>query len=396
MNLNESYRDLTENGLNYEDVYGLNRSFTIFTGFPTHKIYYVRPEPKYEPIPKPQKVKKITSRRAPMSQSNIDATIKRLPLVGVRGMYMKGGKLLRAVQYLSEGNGIRKTAREVGMSKCTVGKLMRQLKMRGRELHCKCGLPSTHQGWCSHRLKDSPSRREFLSNWALTNKNMCEHGALTSRCSICWGKKSKTVRETVGIEQVCKHGLLKCSCAICIENIPINGGKRVIKPEVIIQPPNQLRIAHDATKKERDVELFESVLGGHTYVLTAEAYALPVSSCRNIVMKIMYRTLEIAEAESWYNEKRYFKVSEMRKNKSALMAIVEGGYQPNRHVEKTDTEEDIAGQGQDITVFLKNLYYDIQKEQRHLENQLRLVEVAIKAIDDYNKGAKKLKEFYEN
>jgi len=88
-----------------------------------------------------------------------------------RGMYAQGDKLEKAAKLLEEGKSVRKIVELTGMSKGTVSKLRSILKETlGIEPVCGCGLPATHQGFCSFRVTNSPNRQEFLKKWHLKQK----------------------------------------------------------------------------------------------------------------------------------------------------------------------------------------------------------------------------------
>lgn len=89
---------------------------------------------------------------------------------GCGSMYGKSGQLVEIGSALLSGMGIRATARKVGCSKNTVGKLYKILlaerSRRGMgDILCPCGLPSIHQGWCTERFRRSPQRQAFMKEW---------------------------------------------------------------------------------------------------------------------------------------------------------------------------------------------------------------------------------------
>lgn len=60
------------------------------------------------------------------------------------------------------GNGIRATAKAVGLHRDTVAKYYHL----GEKKRCPCGKPMTHRGWCSSRVARSPGRQKFLARFA--------------------------------------------------------------------------------------------------------------------------------------------------------------------------------------------------------------------------------------
>ena len=97
-------------------------------------------------------------------------TVTTIPAGATRGMYARGNKLENIRNSLLSGNGIRKTARILGVSKCTVGKCLKLLLASRRDagagdIMCRCGQASTHQGWCWYRFKESPKRQQFMKRW---------------------------------------------------------------------------------------------------------------------------------------------------------------------------------------------------------------------------------------
>lgn len=59
------------------------------------------------------------------------------------------------------GNGIRATARAVGLHRDTVAKYYHL----GEKKSCPCGKPMTHKGWCASRIARSPGRQKFLARF---------------------------------------------------------------------------------------------------------------------------------------------------------------------------------------------------------------------------------------
>jgi hypothetical protein len=66
---------------------------------------------------------------------------------------------------LMEGRSIRETARITGKSKNTIKRYKRIFEEQGEKFRCKCGLLSSHQGWCSHRYNNSIARQSFIEDW---------------------------------------------------------------------------------------------------------------------------------------------------------------------------------------------------------------------------------------
>lgn len=90
------------------------------------------------------------------------------------GMYMRGDTLERIGKALMDGNGIRKTAKIVGVSKNTVKKFYRILlairfKAGMGDILCPCGDHIGHQGWCTYRYSQSPERQKFMRDWNRKN-----------------------------------------------------------------------------------------------------------------------------------------------------------------------------------------------------------------------------------
>lgn len=68
-------------------------------------------------------------------------------------------------QILLGGISIRWTVRLTGVSKQTVRRIERQLRLEGEKRVCPCGLDAKHQGWCSFRFRQSPARQSFMKRW---------------------------------------------------------------------------------------------------------------------------------------------------------------------------------------------------------------------------------------
>ena len=74
--------------------------------------------------------------------------------------------LENAHKLLQKGDSIRKVSSELGLSKNTVKKYKRIWEAEsGKRFRCRCGLPSSHQGWCSHRYNNSIARQSFIEDW---------------------------------------------------------------------------------------------------------------------------------------------------------------------------------------------------------------------------------------
>lgn len=66
------------------------------------------------------------------------------------------------------GRSVRSIAEELGTSKVTVGVHRKAFEAeRGGfvDIFCACGQQAFHKGWCTERLKLSPSRQAFLRQW---------------------------------------------------------------------------------------------------------------------------------------------------------------------------------------------------------------------------------------
>ena len=81
--------------------------------------------------------------------------------------FLKPEKIKQLVDQIEKGEEIRKISRETGVSKNTVTHIQRVViaeKISTGEAVplCGCGQPAGHNGWCSHRLAESPKRQKFL------------------------------------------------------------------------------------------------------------------------------------------------------------------------------------------------------------------------------------------
>jgi hypothetical protein len=64
------------------------------------------------------------------------------------------------------GDSIRNAARTGGVSKLTAEKFYKDFKSEGLvQPLCGCGKEAGHNGWCSHRYKQSQSRQTFMEHW---------------------------------------------------------------------------------------------------------------------------------------------------------------------------------------------------------------------------------------
>lgn len=66
------------------------------------------------------------------------------------------------IRSLSSGIGVRETAVNVGVNKCTVGKILVSLEAASGALLCQCGRSLRHRGWCGSRFARSAGRQEFM------------------------------------------------------------------------------------------------------------------------------------------------------------------------------------------------------------------------------------------
>jgi len=77
-------------------------------------------------------------------------------------------KQIEIFELIGKGFSIRQIAKELGISKVTVGKRSRfirtSLDMRDGGV-CGCGKEGGHNGWCSYRFKSSPARQKFMQRW---------------------------------------------------------------------------------------------------------------------------------------------------------------------------------------------------------------------------------------
>lgn len=78
--------------------------------------------------------------------------------------YQRNGKLQKVIDSILSGNGIKKTARNVGVSTWLASKVYHELSKK-TGIYCKCGQEITHRGWCHYRYIESPKRQEFIKNW---------------------------------------------------------------------------------------------------------------------------------------------------------------------------------------------------------------------------------------
>jgi hypothetical protein len=136
-NKHETDKEFIDNGLDKEDLYG-DSDLNLYKGkFSSYKF----------------------------GMTNLSETLST-----AFGMYMRNGILENIGKSLLSGNGIRKTARDLGVSKCTVGKFQRilrefMLKSGRGDILCKCGQWVGHQGWCSYRYSKSEKRQKFMKKW---------------------------------------------------------------------------------------------------------------------------------------------------------------------------------------------------------------------------------------
>lgn len=79
------------------------------------------------------------------------------------GCYPRGVKLTNIILALMAGNGIRSVSRLVGCHKTTAAKVRRQMVAQRGEIHCPCGQPCTHRGWCHFRFVKSPRRQAIVA-----------------------------------------------------------------------------------------------------------------------------------------------------------------------------------------------------------------------------------------
>lgn len=70
--------------------------------------------------------------------------------------------MLQMQALFEAGNGIRATAKAVGLHRDTVAKYYHL----GEKKRCPCGKPMTHKGWCSSRVARSPGRQTFLARFS--------------------------------------------------------------------------------------------------------------------------------------------------------------------------------------------------------------------------------------
>lgn len=81
-------------------------------------------------------------------------------------------KRMAVVDALMRGDSVRTVARNVGVSKVTVGqyrKLISAAELCGlddaRLPMCECGKNAGHKEWCETRIGKSEARQNFLNKW---------------------------------------------------------------------------------------------------------------------------------------------------------------------------------------------------------------------------------------
>lgn len=89
-----------------------------------------------------------------------------------RARVLPADKAEELLALFRDGHPIRGAARIAGVSPQTARRYARQV---GEAYLCKCGEPSTHQGWCSYRYAMSPSRQAMHGRTVLTDE----------RCQMC-------------------------------------------------------------------------------------------------------------------------------------------------------------------------------------------------------------------
>lgn len=83
-------------------------------------------------------------------------------------MHGRSGQLDRMARMVMSGVSLRAVTRACGCGKPTIQRLHRileteRLRAGLDRILCACGRPSTHRGWCSIRLKQSPKRQATLA-----------------------------------------------------------------------------------------------------------------------------------------------------------------------------------------------------------------------------------------
>jgi hypothetical protein len=95
-----------------------------------------------------------------------------------RGMYMRKGQLVLVGQMLLAGHSIRSVSFITGVHRATVRRMKVIIEdILDEPLTCPCGQPATHQGWCRHRLSNSPDRQEFLARMHSKQRHVAANAA---------------------------------------------------------------------------------------------------------------------------------------------------------------------------------------------------------------------------
>ena len=81
---------------------------------------------------------------------------------GRPAVYHRSGKFDAVKLLVIEGKSNRAIQRELGISKHTVARYRFFIEAEFGIGRCPCGLPATHQGWCSYRYDNSPKRQAVM------------------------------------------------------------------------------------------------------------------------------------------------------------------------------------------------------------------------------------------
>jgi transposase-like protein len=154
-------------------------------------------------------------------------------------------KLIKLRAALEAGESTRSAARTAGVHHNTATKWRRIWKI---DVNCACGLPSTHQGWCAVRLKQSPRRQEVL-------KKLHEPKAM--RTSVAhWGELSTLFSSFERCVEACAR-------LDAYRLAPKNGDPALVVVEA------RMRVMADRLDREMDRASVELLNAGHARVVAA-------------------------------------------------------------------------------------------------------------------------------
>lgn len=79
--------------------------------------------------------------------------------------YLPKAKIDKLVACYQRGKTARTAARLCGVADATARTAYRTMRRILGVALCPCGQPSTHQGWCRVRYRQSEKRQAFMKNW---------------------------------------------------------------------------------------------------------------------------------------------------------------------------------------------------------------------------------------